>query len=95
MQHERLAHEGLGCVVDLSDGARLAIEHAVEHAGEREQVVALVLERDAHGADALLVPVLVPVLARLQFGDDEVEHLLPRGESRRRPAPARRGPTRG
>ena len=39
MQHERLAHEGLGRVVDLSDGAQLAVEHA----GEREQVVALVL----------------------------------------------------
>ena len=91
MQHERLAHEGLGRVVDLSDGAQLAVEHA----GEREQVVALVLERDAHGADALLVPVLVPVLARLQFGDDEVEYLLPRGETRRRPAPVRRAPTRG
>ena len=69
----------------------MALKLAVEHDGEREQVVALVLERDSHGADALLVP----VLPRLQFGDDEVEHRLPRGETRRRPAPARRGPPRG
>ena len=29
MQPERLAHEGLGRVVDLSDGAQLAGEHAL------------------------------------------------------------------
>ena len=45
MQHERLAHEGLGRVVGLSDGAQLAVEHAGERAGEREQVVAPVLEQ--------------------------------------------------
>ena len=40
MQHERLAHEGLGRVVDLSDGAQLAGEHALAGRLELSEEVA-------------------------------------------------------
>jgi hypothetical protein len=65
MQHARLAHERLGDGVGVCDGGKLDIEHA----GEGEQVVALVLQGDAHRADASRVL----GLAGRQFRDDEVD----------------------
>jgi hypothetical protein len=50
----------------------------VEHAGEGEQVVALVLQRDPHRADASRVL----RLASRQLLDDEVEQLTPGGQVR-------------
>ena len=49
----------------------------VEHAGEGEQIVALVPQRDAHQPDA---PRILRLEA-LQFIGDEVEQLLPRGQA--------------
>jgi hypothetical protein len=46
----------------------------IEHAGEGEQVVALVLQGDPHRANAPWVL----VLAGGELGDDEVEQLSPR-----------------
>ena len=54
-------------------GARDAGQLGVEHAGEGEQVVALVLQGDAHRADAPRVL----GLAGHQLRDDEVEQLPP------------------
>ena len=59
-------------------GARDVGQLGVEHAGEGEQGVALVLQRDPHRADA-------PHVLRLaggQFFNDEVEQLSPRGQVR-------------
>jgi hypothetical protein len=74
VQHACLAHEGLGDGV----GARDAGQLGVEHAGEGEQVIALVLQRDAHRAD---VPHVLG-LADHQLRDDEVEQLPPRRQVR-------------
>ena len=74
MQHAGLAHEGLGDGV----GARDAGQFGIEHAGEGEQVVALVLQGDAHRTDASRVL----GLAGHQFRDDEVEQLPPRRQVR-------------
>ena len=57
-------------------GARDAGQLGVEQAGEGEQVVALVLQRDAHRADASWVL----RLAGHQLRDDEIEQLSPRGQ---------------
>ena len=70
MQHACLAHEGLGDSV----GARDASQRGVEHTGEGEQVIALVLQHDTHRADASRVL----GLAGQQLRDDEVEQLSPR-----------------
>ena len=74
MQHARFTHEGFGNSMGLRDGGQFLIEHA----GESEQVVALVLQRDAHGADVSRVL----GLAARQLLDDEVEQLLPGGQRR-------------
>ena len=50
----------------------------IEHAGEGEQVVALVRRRDAHRANASFIRRLTAV----QFRDDEVEQHLPYDQSR-------------
>jgi hypothetical protein len=71
VQNECLAHEGLGDGV----GTRNLGQLGVEHAGEGEQVVALVLQGDAHRADAPWVL----GLAGGQLGDEEVEQLPPGG----------------
>ncbi len=52
VQHAGFPHQGLGDGVGLRDIGQFVIEHA----GESEQVVALVLQRDAHRADASCVP---------------------------------------
>ena len=72
MQHARFTHEGFGDGMGLRDVGQFLIEHA----GESKQVVALVLQRDAHGADASRVL----GLAARQLLDDEVEQLLPGGQ---------------
>ena len=59
-------------------GPRDAGQLVVERAGEGEQVVALVAQRDAHRADA---PRILRLEA-LQFIGDEVEQRLPRGQVR-------------
>jgi hypothetical protein len=51
-------------------------EFAVEHTGEGEQVVALVLQRDTHGANTRCIL----RLAARQFVDDEVKQHLPCGQ---------------
>ena len=69
MQHERLTHQGLGDGEDARDLGQPGIEHA----GKGEQLVTLVLQGDAHRADA-------PRVLRLaggELGDDEVEQLAP------------------
>ena len=60
------------------DGARDASRRGVEHTGEGEQVIALVLQRDAHRVDASRVL----GLAGHQLRDDEVEQLPPRRQVR-------------
>ena len=69
MQHAGLAHEGFGDGV----GARDAGQLGVEHAGEGEQVVALVLQRDTHRANA---PWVLGLASR-ELGNEEVEQLPP------------------
>jgi hypothetical protein len=59
-------------------GARDAGQLGVEQAGEGEQVVALVLQGDAHRADAPRVL----ALAGHQLCDDEIEQLSPRRQVR-------------
>ncbi|MGF6367567.1 hypothetical protein OKW40_000317 [Paraburkholderia sp. RAU6.4a] len=61
-QHTRGAHELIRDVGALRDRGELLIEHA----GEREQVIALVLQRDAHRADAARIQ----RFAHAQFLDD-------------------------
>ena len=67
-------YKGFGDGVGARDRGQLAIEHA----GEGEQVVALVLQRDPHRADVSCIP----GLALRQLLDDEVEQLSPRGKRR-------------
>jgi hypothetical protein len=74
MQHASFTHEGLGDGVVARDASQLSVEHA----GEGEQVVALVLQRDAHRADASRIL----GLAGHQLRDDEVEQLPPRRQIR-------------
>ena len=74
MQQARLAHEGLGDGVSLRDLGQFVVEHA----GEGEQVIALVLQRDPHRAEASCVL----ALAGGELGDDEVEQLSPRRQVR-------------
>ena len=74
MQQARLAHQGFGDGVGARDVGQLGVEHA----GEGEQVVALVLQRDPHRADASRVL----RLASRQLLDDEVEQLAPRRQGR-------------
>jgi hypothetical protein len=52
----------------------------IEHTGEGEKIVALILQRDTHGTDAL--PVLR--LAAGQLVDDEIKQHLTRGQNRTR-----------
>ena len=65
MKHARLANERLGDGV----GLRNAGQFRIKHAGESEQGVTLVLQRDVHRADASCVP----GLALRQFLDEKVE----------------------
>jgi hypothetical protein len=58
----------------LRDGDQLFIEHA----GEAKQIITLVLQRDAHCANAARI---VGLAAR-QFFDDEVKQHLARGQRR-------------
>ena len=74
MQRERLPHQGLGDGVGVRDLGQLGVEHA----REGEQLVALVLQGNAHWAD----PSWVLALAGGEFGDKEVEQLLPGGQVR-------------
>ena len=74
MQHAGFTHEGLGNGM----GARDAGQFGIEHAGEGEQGVALVLQGDAHRTDASRVL----GLAGHQLRDDEVEQLPPRRQVR-------------
>jgi hypothetical protein len=60
--------------VSARDGGQLGVEHT----GEGEQGIALVLQRDAHRAEASCVP----GLAGREFRDDEVEQLSPRRQGR-------------
>jgi len=50
----------------------------IEHTGESEKIVSLILERDTHGTDAL--PVVR--LAAGQLVDDEIKQHLTRGQNR-------------
>jgi len=59
-------------------GLRDVGQLVVEHAGESEQGVALVLQSDPHRADASGIP----GLAARQLLDDEVEQLSPGGQGR-------------
>ena len=72
MQQARFTHEGLGDDVGLRDVGQFLIEHA----GEGKQGVALVLQRDAHRADASRIL----GLAARQLLDEEVEQHLPSGQ---------------
>ena len=74
MQNECFAHERFADGVGVRNGGQLGVEHA----GEGEQVVALVLQRDPHRADASHVL----GLAGGELGDDEVEQRLPGGQDR-------------
>jgi len=74
VQQARLTHEGFCDGVGLRDVGQLGIEHA----GEGEQGVALVLQGDAHRANASCIV----ELAVRQFLDDEVEQQLPGGQGR-------------
>ncbi len=67
VQHACLTHEGFGNGVGLRDAGQFGIEHA----GEGEQGVALVLQRDAHRADASCIR----GLAARQLLDDEVNSI--------------------
>jgi hypothetical protein len=67
VQHAGLMHERLGDGVSARDGGQLGVENA----GKGEQVVTLVLQRDAHRADASRVL----GLTGHQLRDDEVEQL--------------------
>ena len=70
MKHECLAHKGPGDGLGVRDVGQLGVEHA----GEGEQVITLVLQRNAHRAEASRVL----GLTGHQFRDDEVEQLSPR-----------------
>ena len=72
MQQTRLTHEGFGDSMGLRDVVQLRVEHA----GEGEQVVALVLQRDAHRANASHIL----GLPMCQFLDEEVEQHLSRDQ---------------
>ena len=74
VQHAGVTHEGLGDGAGARDVGQLAIEHA----GEGEQGVALVLQRDTHRADASEIR----GLALRQLLDEEVEQRLPGGQGR-------------
>jgi hypothetical protein len=69
LQHANFPHQRLG----NGEGARDHGQLGVEHTGKGEQVVSLVLQGDAHGAD----PSFVRGLAGGEFGDEEVEQLAP------------------
>jgi len=60
VQHAGFPHEQLGDGVNACDVGQLAIEHA----GESEQGVALVLQRNAHRADASRVLGLAALTGR-------------------------------
>ena len=74
MQNACLTHDGYGYFIVSRDGDQLFIKHA----GEAEQIITLVLQRDAHWADAPWILGL-PVC---QFLDDEVKQHLARGQRR-------------
>ena len=74
MQSACFTHDGLGYFIGLCDGDQFSIEHT----GEREQIVALVLQCDAHRANASWIP----GLPARQFRDGEVEQRSPRGQGR-------------
>jgi hypothetical protein len=80
--HDRLA-DGIG----LRDTGQLLIEHA----GEGEQIVALVLQRHAHRTKTSHIL----GFATHQFLDDEVEQRSPASLGPARPVPRRRGSTTG
>ena len=61
--------EGVGDGVGACDSGQLGVEHT----GEGEQSIALVLQRHPHRAEASCVL----VLADREFGDNEVEQLSP------------------
>lgn len=76
MQQASGAHQIVGDARGLRDPG----EFRIEHVGERQQVITLVLQRDAHRADAARIL----RLADGELLDDEVEQRLPRGEGRPR-----------
>jgi len=59
-------------------GLRDVDQFLIEHTGEGEQGVALVLQRDPHRADASCIS----KFAARQLCDDEVEQHLPGGQNR-------------
>ncbi len=74
MQHAGVPHEGLRDGVSVRDRGQLVVKRA----GEGEQVIALVLQRDAHRAEVSWVL----GLAGGKLLDDEVEQLSPRCQGR-------------
>jgi hypothetical protein len=74
MQNAGLTHERVRNLMDARDDRQFLIEHT----GEGEKIVALILERDTHGTDAL------PVrrLTACQLLDDEIKQHLTRGQNR-------------
>ena len=65
---------GLGDLKGPRDGGQFLVEHA----GEGEQIIALVAQRDAHRADTADIP----GLQTLQFIGDKIEQLPPRDQVR-------------
>jgi len=74
VQHARGAHDAFRQFV----GARDRGQFVVDYAGEREQVVALVLQRDAYRADATGIDRLAPG----KLGDDEIKNFLANVQAR-------------
>jgi len=68
VQHARGAHDVFRQCVGARDHRQLVVEDA----GEREQIIALVLQRRAHRPDAARIIHLAP----FHLGDDEIEHLF-------------------
>src|SRR5476649_2199724 len=68
VQYTGLTHERFRQYMDARDRGELVVEHA----GEREQVVALILQRHANRADASRIIRLAP----LHLGGDKVEQVL-------------------
>jgi len=72
VQQARLTHQGLGDGVGLRDIGQFLVEHA----GEGEQVVALVLQRDPHRAEASVIfQSRLQHIAKVDFSDSEAGSL--------------------
>ncbi|CAD6561228.1 hypothetical protein LMG28727_07366 [Paraburkholderia kirstenboschensis] len=69
MQHARGAHQLAGHVRGMHDRGAFCIEHA----GARQQVIGLILQRDAHRAEEVRIHEFMPS----QLIDHEVEQHPP------------------